>query len=353
MNTQRRVVLEKSRDGLQDIFKVQENVQMDIPQSHEVIIKIKACVLNKIDTEILQEFKIIDKQTVPLGTEVSGIVTQVGLDVSRVDVGDEVVGVLPPDSRSGGCAMFCCISEYNLVKKPSKVNFADAACCVGDGIKAYTALYYKANICGGETVLVMNGATGTGIIAIQLAQSWGAKVITTANSEEEMIFLESFQPEIGKIIDYRKPNISLFNISLEETGGAGVDCIIDNGVQQYSEEFSGDSDACNRIPSKHDIIMCLAVGGTWITSQQDLQLDPPNSKILYLKGASISFLFKDAWTLSRGQQGRYLHILTDVLEKVENGAIKPMVHHTVSFDDACTTLDNLHQFTVGNVVLVM
>lgn len=44
------------------------------------------------------------------------------------------------------------------MKKPSKVSFADAACCIGDGIKAYIALHYKANLCGGETVLVMNGA---------------------------------------------------------------------------------------------------------------------------------------------------------------------------------------------------
>lgn len=353
MNTQRRVVLKKSKDGLQDVFNVEENVQIDVLQSHEVIIKIKACVLNKIDTEILHEFNIIDKETVPVGTEVSGVVTQVGSDVSQVHVGDEVVGALSPDSKSGGCTTFCCISEYNLVKKPAKVSFTDAACCIGDGVKAYTALHYKANICGGETVLVLNGATGTGIIAIQLAQSWGAKVITTANSEEAIMFLESFQPEIGKIIDSRKSNISLLDVCLDETGGAGVDCVIDNGVQQFAEEFIENSDLTNPVPSKDDIIMCLAVGGRWITSQKDLQLDPPNSKILYLKGASVSFLFKDAWTLSKGQQGRFLHILTDVLEKVEKGTIKPMVHHTVSFEDACTTLNNLHQFTVGNVVLVM
>ena len=48
---------------------------------------------------------------------------------------------------------------FPIVKKPSKVNFADAACCVGDGVKAYTALHYKASISGGETVLVMNGAS--------------------------------------------------------------------------------------------------------------------------------------------------------------------------------------------------
>lgn len=45
------------------------------------------------------------------------------------------------------------------MKKPAKVSFTDAACCIGDGVKAYTALHYKANICGGETVLVLNGAT--------------------------------------------------------------------------------------------------------------------------------------------------------------------------------------------------
>ena len=45
------------------------------------------------------------------------------------------------------------------VKKPSKVTYADAACCVGNGLQAFTALHYKANLCGGETVLVMNGAS--------------------------------------------------------------------------------------------------------------------------------------------------------------------------------------------------
>ncbi len=56
------------------------------------------------------------------------------------------------------------------MKKPSKVNFADAACCVGNGIKAYTALHYKANICGGETVLVLNGASVCRVVMVSLLQ---------------------------------------------------------------------------------------------------------------------------------------------------------------------------------------
>lgn len=352
MATQRRIVFQSSKDKFLDAYEVEENVKVESPQNNDVLVRVKACVLNKNDTKLLQEFKIIGKETIPVGTEMSGIVTQVGPDVSRVNVGDEVVGMLSPDSPDCACTTFCTISEYNIVKKPSKVNFADAACCVGDGIKAYTALHYQANICGGETVLVMNGASGAGVIAIQLAQSWGAKVITTAHSEEEKLFLEGFRPEIGKIIDFANVKVSLLDICLEETGGTGVDCIIDNGVQQFSEEFSDQANNIN-LPSKHDLILSLAVGGKWITTQCNLQLDPPHSKILYLKGATVSFLFKDTWTLAKGQQGRFLHILTDLLDKVETGTLKPMVHHTVNFEDACTALSNLHQFTVGNVVLVM
>jgi NADPH:quinone reductase-like Zn-dependent oxidoreductase len=59
---------------------------------------------------------------------------------------------------------------FLTVKKPSKVNFADAACCVGNGIKAYTALHYKANICGGETVLVLNGASVCRVVMVSLLQ---------------------------------------------------------------------------------------------------------------------------------------------------------------------------------------
>ena len=58
------------------------------------------------------------------------------------------------------------------MKKPSKVNFADAACCVGDGIKAYTALHYQANVCGGETVLVMNGASVCGVLYLSSKQQY-------------------------------------------------------------------------------------------------------------------------------------------------------------------------------------
>ncbi|KAG8171391.1 hypothetical protein JTE90_007589 [Oedothorax gibbosus] len=58
--------------------------------------------------------------------------------------------------------------------------------------------------------------------------------------------------------------------------------------------------------------------------KENLQLDPPNSRLLFMKCASLGFLFEHAWTLSSTQQGQYLHILMDIMEKVADGVISPM-----------------------------
>ena len=48
---------------------------------------------------------------------------------------------------------------FFLVRKPEKIDHIDAAGCIGDVVRAYTALHYQARVCGGETVLIFNGAS--------------------------------------------------------------------------------------------------------------------------------------------------------------------------------------------------
>lgn len=71
---------------------------------------------------------------------------------------------------------FDLIVLYVLVKKPDRLSFEQAAAGIGDSVKAYTALFYQARVCSGDTVLIIDGATPFGYIAIQLATQWGAKV---------------------------------------------------------------------------------------------------------------------------------------------------------------------------------
>jgi hypothetical protein len=75
-------------------------------------------------------------------------------------------------------------------------------------------------------------------------------------------------------------------------------------------------------PTKNQLIKCLAIRGQWVTSQPKLQLDPPDSHLLMLKGASLHFLFEPTWLLSGAQQGDYLQILQSVVSKLEDGALK-------------------------------
>ena len=62
---------------------------------------------------------------------------------------------------------------------PDSVSYTDAAGLLGDGVKAYTALYYLGRACAGDTVLIVDAASSWASLAVQLAQSWGTKVIHT------------------------------------------------------------------------------------------------------------------------------------------------------------------------------
>ena len=62
------------------------------------------------------------------------------------------------------------------VKKPNHVSHEEAAAIIGDAVRAYTALHYHTRVCAGDTVLILDGATPSGSVAVQLAQLWGAKV---------------------------------------------------------------------------------------------------------------------------------------------------------------------------------
>lgn len=62
------------------------------------------------------------------------------------------------------------------MKKSKRVSHEDAAALIGDAVRAYTALHYHTHVCAGDTVLIMDGATPSGSVALQLAQLWGAKV---------------------------------------------------------------------------------------------------------------------------------------------------------------------------------
>ncbi|XP_063126491.1 quinone oxidoreductase-like protein 1 isoform X4 [Rattus norvegicus] len=300
----------------------------------------------------------MEKEFFPVGREVAGIVLDVGKKVSFFQPDDEVVGILPLDSEDPGLCEVIRVQEHYLVHKPEKVPWTEAAGVIRDGVRAYTALYYLSQLSPGKSVLIMDGASAFGTIAIQLAHHRGAKVISTAHSLEDKQHLERLRPSLARVIDVSSGKVHVAERCLEETGGLGVDIVIDAGVRLYSKD---DEPAVKQqLPHKHDIITLLSVGGHWITTEENLQvlseiakpcyhtkgmsvaqnsLDPPDSHCLFLKGATVAFLNDEVWNLSNAQQGKYLCILKDVMEKLSAGVFRPLLDEPIPLYEAKVSME--------------
>ncbi|NXO86655.1 QORL1 protein, partial [Sitta europaea] len=320
-------------------FVFQERESPPAPRAHDVKVQVRACALSWVDTQLLSEIK-LKKELVPVGREISGVVLEVGSKVTFFQPDDEVVGILPLDSEESGVCEVVLVHEHYLVLKPQKVCWAEAAGAVRDGLRAYTALHYLCQVCPGSTVLVLDGASPFGTIAIQLAQHRGAKVISTAHSLEDKQFLERLRPAGARVIDVSHGKIDVAESCLEETGGLGVDIALDAGVRLYSAEDEP-APKSQLLPHKHDIITLLGVGGHWITTEKNLQLDPPDSHSLFLKGATVSFLNDEIWNLSNVQQGKYLDILwcSYIMDKLSNNIFRPQLDEPIPLYEAKVSME--------------
>uniref|UniRef100_A0A8C6RHE6 Crystallin zeta like 1 n=1 Tax=Nannospalax galili TaxID=1026970 RepID=A0A8C6RHE6_NANGA len=197
-------------------FVFQERESLPVIEDNFVKLQVKACALSQINTKLLVEMK-MEKDFFPVGREVAGIVLDVGNKVSFFQPDDEVVGKFP-------------ISNHVFYfHKPAKVPWTEAAGTIRDGVRAYTALHYLSHLSPGKSVLIMDGVSAFGTIAIQLAHHRGAKVISTAHSLEDKQSLEKLRPSIARVIDVSNGKVHVVEGCLEETGGLGVDIVLDAG----------------------------------------------------------------------------------------------------------------------------
>nr|XP_020483804.1 quinone oxidoreductase-like protein 1 isoform X2 [Labrus bergylta] len=319
-------------------FVIQDTKLPEALGSHQVRVQVKACGLSPLDLKLLGDMGML-RDLIPVGREIAGVVLQVGDKVSFFQTDDEVIGILPLDSPCSGLCDTIDIDEHLLVQKPEKLSSVCVAGGLRDGLCAYTALHTHAHMAAGHTLLVMDGASSFGLMCVQLASYHGVKVLTTSHTPQTHTFLEQLRPSVAKVIPVYKDSSDLLSVVLEETGGLGVDIIIDSGVRLQEESSEG----MKLLPHKHDIISVLGVGGHWVTSHKDLQLDPPDCRLLHLKSASVTFLNSEVWTMSSAQQGRYLHILKDIVEKMSTGVLRPQPEEAVPLYEATVAMETVQR----------
>jgi NADPH:quinone reductase-like Zn-dependent oxidoreductase len=163
-----------------DVLRVVE-VPRPVPGAGQVLVEVKAAAVNPGEAMIREGvFAQRWPATFPSGqgSDLAGVVAQVGAGVDRFVVGDEVIGYT--DERASH-AEYVLVEQRNLIHRPSGVSWEAAGSLYVAGTTAYAAV--RAVSIGAGDVLVVSGAAGgVGSIAVQLARHAGATVIGLAST---------------------------------------------------------------------------------------------------------------------------------------------------------------------------
>jgi len=152
------------------------DVDRPTPGPGKVLVRVKAAGINPGEASIRKGL-FADRwpSTFPSGqgSDLAGIVEEVGPGVANVAVGDEVIGFTNDRSSQAELVL---VESGNLVPRPANVSWEQAGALFVAGTTAYAAVRSVA-LSAGDTVVVSGAAGGVGSIAVQLARNAGAKVI--------------------------------------------------------------------------------------------------------------------------------------------------------------------------------
>lgn len=206
-----------------------DTVSRPEPGPGEVLVQVHAAGVNPVDWKIADGMgRHIPGFELPhtLGCDVSGVVVDLGPQVTAFAIGDEVFGYTSL-ARPGCYAHFVIARPDELALKPASLSHVEAAAIPVAGLTAWEAMFDAAGLSAGQTVLIHAAAGGVGSIAVQLAKARGARVIGTASGSNEALVRSLGADEF---INYRETE---FDEAVQ-----GVDVVFDTiGGETQSRSF--------------------------------------------------------------------------------------------------------------------
>ncbi len=180
-----------------------EQIPQPEPQEGEVLVRVYTAGVNPVDWKLRAGFmKAFWPSTFPYvpGAELAGVVEKVGPGVTLFQPGQEVFG----RSSQGSYAQYSRAPAHALALKPKTLSFEEAASIPVGATTAWQGIYDHGNLQAGQRVLILGGAGGVGVFAVQFARRIGAQVISTA-STRNVDFVRSLGAE--SVIDYTKTRV--------------------------------------------------------------------------------------------------------------------------------------------------
>lgn len=287
--------------GAPELLQLRE-IDRPTPKPNELCIRVHACSINFPDTLIIQG-KYQFKPELPFspGSDIAGVVSAVGSEVTNFKPGDEVIAIRP----WGGLREEVAVEEQAVFHKHPKMDFTIAASFLMTYATSYHALKDRAQLQAGETLLVLGASGGVGSTAIELGKLMGARVIAAASSDEKLAICK--QKGADEFINYSTENLKERVKAL--TAGKGADVVYDPVGGHYSEA------ALRATAWRGRFLVVGFASGSIARIPLNLAL---------LKGCSIVGVFRGAFTSREAENSRANS--QELLQWFEEGKLKPYLH---------------------------
>ncbi len=236
------------RHGGPDVLQYEDAPDPSLGSPDQCLVRVKACALNHLDIwgRIGPPYS-NPKLPHISGCDIAGVVEEVPPQERGVSKGMEVVvspgvgcgrcekclGGMDNQCRrysiignepDGGYAELVAVPTRNVLPKPERMDFVQAASVPLVFLTAHHMLVTKARVEAGETVLVHGAGSGVGIAAIQIAKAYGANVVATAGSDQKL--RKAVELGADLTINHRTGNVS--DEARKYTEGRGVDVVVEH-----------------------------------------------------------------------------------------------------------------------------
>lgn len=304
----------------------------ELPSPHpgpgEVVISVKAASVNFPDVLIIQN-RYQFKPPLPFspGSELAGVVKEVGADVRQFRPGDRVMAF----TTYGAFAEEVKTEATRLVPMPEAMDFPTGAAFLLTYGTSDHALRDRGALKAGEALLVLGAAGGVGLAAVEIGKALGARVIACASSEEKLAVCRAHGADAT--IDYAAEDLRERIKALTE--GRGVDVVYDAVGGPYSEPAFRSLAWRGR-----HLVVGFAAG--------EIPKLPLN--LALLKGASLVGVFWGDFT--RREPRAFAESLAQLGRWYAEGKLRPHVSQTLPLAKAAQALELMAARQVkGKVVL--
>jgi NADPH2:quinone reductase len=197
-----------------------EEIAEPSPGPGQVRIRVRACGINFADSLIVRgQYQKQPQPPFSPGFEVSGEVSKVGAGVTALALGDRVIAVTP----HGGYAEQVIAEENRCVAMPAAMSWEHGAAFPVVFGTSHVALWHRARLQAGETLVVHGAAGGAGLTAVAIGKQLGATVIATANGSGKLDVARAHGAD--HLIDSSREDVR--TRIKELTAGRGADVIYD------------------------------------------------------------------------------------------------------------------------------